>query len=185
VLTALTWLQEAGEIELKPSGSRQRFRLCADAAKRAPTELAEQMETLFRERERRDVERLGEVLDFAADRGCLVRRLLRYFGEELNADCGQCTSCGELAGGTVADEPRIIPASAPPAITTDDVAAIRGLIHERQAALRGPRALARFLCGLTSPATTRARLTRDDRFGLLEQVPFPDVLAQAESLLVG
>ncbi len=185
VLSALTWLQEAGEIELKPSGSRQKFRLGTDAASRVPAELAERLETLFRERERRDVERLGEVLDFAADRGCLVRRLLRYFGEELDTDCGQCTSCAERAAGTADKAPRHIPASTPPAIGTDDVAAIRELIDERHAALRAPRALARFLCGLTSPATTRARLTRNDRFGLLEHVPFPDVLAQTESLLGG
>jgi ATP-dependent DNA helicase RecQ len=185
VLRALTWLQEAGEIELKPSGSRQKFHLGPAATKRSPAELAEQLENLFQERERRDVQRLGEVLDFAAERGCLVRHLLHYFGEELTADCGQCTSCEERAAGVDTRMLRLIPASKPPVICTDHVATIRGLIDERHAALRAPRALARFLCGLTSPAITRSRLTRDDRFGLLENIPFPDVLAQTESLLGG
>ncbi|MEZ5432806.1 MAG: hypothetical protein R3F31_16900 [Verrucomicrobiales bacterium] len=52
---------------------------------------------------------------------------------------------------------------------------------ERHAALRQPRQLARFLCGLTSPATTRARLGRHDLFGSLHEVAFQDVLAQLES----
>ena len=57
-----------------------------------------------------------------------------------------------------------------------------GYLHEGHASLRQPRQLARFLCGISSPATTRERLNRDDRFGLLEEVPFLTVLAQAESM---
>ena len=55
--------------------------------------------------------------------------------------------------------------------------------RENQSALRQPRQLARFLCGLSSPATTRARLQRHEHFGLLEEVPFLDVLTHVESLL--
>jgi ATP-dependent DNA helicase RecQ len=50
------------------------------------------------------------------------------------------------------------------------------LRSEDHAALAGPRQLARFLCGLSSPATSRARLTQDPRFGALADVPFQDVL---------
>jgi len=35
---------------------------------------------------------------------------------------------------------------------------------------------------LTSPASTRARLTRHGAFGLLADLPFADVLVMAESL---
>ena len=51
---------------------------------------------------------------------------------------------------------------------------------EGHAALREPRALARFLCGLSSPAFTRARLGRHPRFGALEEWPFASVLAAAQ-----
>jgi hypothetical protein len=38
--------------------------------------------------------------------------------------------------------------------------------------------VARFLCGISSPATARARLsTRHPMFGMLADVPFRDVLA--------
>jgi ATP-dependent DNA helicase RecQ len=43
--------------------------------------------------------------------------------------------------------------------------------------------MARFLCGITSPAVTRAKLTRHDSFGMLAGVPFQRVLDQTESLL--
>ncbi len=48
-------------------------------------------------------------------------------------------------------------------------------------ALTTPRQVARFLCGLSSPATTRARLTRHRLFGALADVPFPTVLELAET----
>jgi len=180
ILKALTWLQEAGEIELKPSGSRQRFRLCADAARRDPQVVAEQMEKMFSEREARDVARLRQVVALAEHRGCLTRWLLRYFGQELQEDCGTCTSCLEKKKGITDESPRPIPRTPVPQITTEHVASIRALMDERHASLRTPRQLARFLCGLTSPATSRERLGRHDAFGLLERVPFADVLAQAE-----
>jgi ATP-dependent DNA helicase RecQ len=182
IMSALTWLQEAGEIELKPSGSRQRYRLCDDRAQRDPAVISEQMQALFSKREARDVERLGQVLELAGHRGCLTRWLLRYFGEEMEQDCGTCTSCMEHAKGVTEEVPRTLPQSAVPEITTKDVAAIRAVMDEGHSSLRSPRQLARFLCGLTSPATSRERLTRNGAFGMLDKVPFADVLAQTETM---
>ena len=182
VLKALTWLQESGDIELKPSGSRQKYRLTEDAHRRDPKEITQKMQQLFAERERRDVERLGEVLNLARHRGCLTRWLLNYFGEAMESDCGNCTSCKEREKGLTDDSPREIPQSKPPPITVEHVAAIRALMKEAHPALRGPRQIARFLCGLTSPATSRARLGRHESFGLLDRVPFADVLVQTESM---
>jgi ATP-dependent DNA helicase RecQ len=42
--------------------------------------------------------------------------------------------------------------------------------------------LARFLCGLSSPATTRAKLHRNEQFGILAEVPFLEVLGHTEEL---
>jgi ATP-dependent DNA helicase RecQ len=50
------------------------------------------------------------------------------------------------------------------------------LRSEGRAALAAPRQLARSPCGLSSPATSRARLTDDPRFGTLADVPFRVVL---------
>lgn len=183
VLKALTWLQESGDIELKPSGSRQKYRLAEDAHRRDPKEITQKMQRMFAARETRDVERLREVLTFARHRGCLTKWLLNYFGEVMAADCGTCTSCKEHEKGANDDSPREIPQSEPPPITTEHVAAVRELLKERHASLRSSRQLARFLCGLTSPATGRERLGRHSSFGLLERIPFADVLAQTETML--
>ena len=190
ILKALTWLADSGHIELKPSGSRQRYRLEGDPATRDPEQLARSMQELFAVRESRDLERLQGVLDFAAHRGCLTRRLLQYFGEasgdEAVAGCGTCTSCRDGVPATAESggvAPREMPASAVPPISPEQAAAVCSLVAEGRPSLRTPRQLARCLCGLTSPATTRERLGRHAAFGVLARVPFAEVLAEAETLL--
>jgi len=66
-------------------------------------------------------------------------------------------------------------------ISIADLKTIQSLRAEGHAALRSARPLARFLCGIPSPATTRDRLTRHDAFGILEDVPFLKVLEHLEA----
>jgi len=177
VASALQWLQEAGEIQLKPSGLRHRYRLCGDAGKREPAQIATRMVELFSQRESNDTRRLERILAYASEPGCLARHLLRYFGEDLTADCGHCGSCSAPLAA-----PRIIPRTQEPKLSTEDIAVIQGVHAERHAALRAPRQLARFLCGITSPATSRDRLTRHDHFGHFQGYSFQVILEQCESM---
>lgn len=177
IVKALSMLEESGDMQLKPSGIRHRYRLCADACKRDPDQLSERMVQLFAKREQKDAERLQLVMHLAQTTDCLTRHLMRYFGEELGRDCGHCGNC--LAK---THEPRVIPQSAKCKITTEHVGAIQALMDQNHAALRAPRQVARFLCGITSPATSRDRLTRHDAFGLLQGFPFAEVLDQCESM---
>ena len=57
---------------------------------------------------------------------------------------------------------------------------IAGLIAEGHEALGTPRQVARFLCGLASPASTKARLKGDRRFGTFADAPFAAVLEAVE-----
>lgn len=179
ILKALSYLEESGDVELKPSGMRHRYRLVAGNEKPDIAALCQKMQKLFIERERKDAERLALVTDFAETASCLTRHLLRYFGEDLEADCGHCGCCLET-GDKAAGE---LPQSPEPAITLEQVEQIQQVIAEGHAALRAPRQMARYLCGLTSPATTRDRLTRKDAFGMLEHYPFLKVLDQTESMM--
>jgi ATP-dependent DNA helicase RecQ len=178
IMKALTYLQDSGDILLVPKGVRHRYRLTGSPEQRDPKALSARMQDLFEEREQRDADRLDQVLALAADGDCLTRHMLRYFGEDLEEDCGHCGSC-LVDGG----KSRIIPQSPEPEISDEHVELIQQLMEEKHAALRAPRQLARFLCGLTSPAVTRDRLTKHDAFGLLEQVPFMHVLDQVETML--
>lgn len=196
IVKALGWLADAGGIELKPSGSRQRYRLTGGGEPDAPDQpdldaVTRSLQELFAVREARDLERLEAVLDFAAEPGCLTRRLLEYFGEDVGPvegdepllRCGSCTSCddpGPQAAQACPTPAREIPASPAPEITAAEAAAIEAIVAEDRQSLRNPRQLARFLCGLPSPATSRERLGRHPAFGLLASVPFATVLDHAK-----
>jgi len=171
---ALRYLAEMGDAVLQPSGLRHAYRL-ADGGERDVGTVAERLRERFETRETAEIARLNRVVELCESDVCLPQQLLHYFGESMEP-CGQCGAClGEHRGGP-------LPASRRTGIDLEAAETIRTTHGEDHAALRQPRQLARFLCGLSSPATTRDGLHRDARFGLLAEVPFREVLAHAESL---
>ena len=171
VVAALNYLEEQGDLVLQVAGVRQGYRLKKGDVD--VKDLARRLSARFAEREKRDVERLRQVLAFATHDGCLTRYLLRYFGEDLANDCGHCARC---AG----ERPAPIPSSPRRPLGDREAAMVRSLRAERHDALSTPRQMARFLCGLTSPSATRAKLGRHELFGALADAPFQDVLAFVE-----
>ncbi|MEO6741412.1 MAG: C-terminal helicase domain-containing protein, partial [Chthoniobacteraceae bacterium] len=178
IAKALTWLEETGAITQKPAGLRHGFRLCGDAAQRDPARVAAHLADLFVRREERDSQRLAQIVEFASASGCITRRLLGYFGEALaEENCSHCHFCrtGDPAS------PIDLPATPIAPLTDEDTEEIRALIFEEHPSLATPRSLTRYLCGLTSPATSRAKLTKRPEFGRHATTPFRSVLAQVES----
>ncbi len=175
IVSALVHLEEAGDLALKKSGMRQGYRLLRDPGDLH--ELARRLEGQFRRREEADLERLRQVVRLAESPGCLTGFVTGHFGEVLEKPCGHCDRCRGVPPGTVSRG-----SAAPPGL--EEMEAIRRLVAERHAALRSPRQFARFLCGIGSPAVTRARLSRHDAFGLLEDTPFAEVLTMAETMVL-
>jgi ATP-dependent DNA helicase RecQ len=103
-----------------------------------------------------------------------VQALVGYFGETRAEPCGHCTFCLD---GHAQVLPELDDA---PAIELDENA-FDGLVADQPLALATPRQRARFLCGLTSPATTRAKLSRHALFGVLAGQRFADVLSWCAS----
>lgn len=162
-----------GEAVRRPYGLRHAYHLGA-GTDRSVGAVAARLADRFASREVAEIARLHQVVDLCETPQCLPQQLIAHFGESI-APCGNCAVClGEHAGGP-------LPATKRGELTLEDAALIREAKAEHHPALRQPRQLARFLCGLSSPATTRARLHRDDRFGALAEVPFLEVLDQCES----
>ena len=177
IVKALTWLEETGAITQKPAGLRHGYRLCGDAAERDPATVAAALAKLFLQREERESQRLAQILEFATQPGCITRRLLGYFGEALaDENCGHCHFCRT---GTPAEKV-VLPAAPLPPFTEEDEEQIRELAFEEIPQLASARQLTRFLCGLTSPATSRSKLTKRPEFGRYAEVPFRKVMAFVE-----
>lgn len=171
VVSAIRNLEAAGDIILGVSGVRHGYKLRKDPGDLKV--LTARLVGKFQSRELADLARLRQVLGLSACRGCLTGYLTKHFGETLKEPCGHCDRCRGIAAKTIKPRKFRRPAD-------EDLAAVKNLVDEKHAALNTPRQLARFLCGMASPAATRARLTRHQAFALLADLPFAEVLVIAE-----
>jgi ATP-dependent DNA helicase RecQ len=165
-------LEAAGDVSLKKSNWRQAYRL-----KREPgnlRELSEKMAVIFLSKEERELARLEKVLALSSTKVCLTKTLLKHFGETMSEDCGHCDRCRGVL-------PVKLKTSTPSKVSHVEWQQIRRLVEEGHAALATARQLARFLCGMSSPASMRGRLYRHDAYGLLADLPFTEVEVVAES----
>jgi ATP-dependent DNA helicase RecQ len=170
VVRALDYLQEQGLAETQVSEPRQRFtRLRPHEDTSALVALLQQR---FQQREAQEVARVREVLGLVTHAGCQSNALVAHFGQQRERPCGHCTFCRT---GVAQVLPPARPRAALPARL--DVTAFRALVARHREALGHPRQAARFLCGLSSPAVSRAKLGGHKLFGALEEWPFADVLA--------
>lgn len=186
IVKAIGYLEDLGDISVKPSGVRQGYRLLKkpDDFQALTTRLSE----LFTRRENSDLQRLQQVVDHAISPSCLYASLLSHFGEPMEK-CGHCCRClGEVA-------PSALPTSTPPEITQEQLKLVRELIDQKHPGLRTPRQLARFLCGMTSPATSalsyfpagakrKQRLSSHDTYGLFQDHAFQDILDHCDSMII-
>lgn len=172
IVAAIGHLERQGDLIVQASGTRYAFRRLAESFDR--DEVVERMKQRFVERERLDIERIQTALALATGSGCLTARLLAYFGEERPA-CGHCGRC-DGRDATPLPSPRHNQSGDAERRTIHNVAA------EKHGALAGTRQLTRFLCGLSSPATSRAKLIGHPAFGALADLPYREVLASVEAM---
>ena len=174
ITRALEVLEEKGLVELTASDARQRYILLQPDAN--GDALAADLTARFALRERQEVKRLQDVLALVTHDGCQTNALVGYFGQVRDAPCGHCTHCQT-------GRPQVLPVPhpLPPLPAGLDVAFLAQQRDTHPDALHAPRQVARLLCGLTSPALTRARLGRHDLFGIWEAYRFGDALAWCEA----
>ncbi len=174
IVRALEYIEEQGWGKLKVADVRQRYtrgREDEDAAA-----LAADLSERFTHREQAEIKRLGRVLKLVTHAGCQTNALVGYFGEKRTEPCGHCTFCATGKAVVLPPMPDL-----PDPEELLDVPAWQSLLASHPDALADPRQQARFLCGLSSPALSRARITRHALFGKLETLRFADVLEWCES----
>jgi ATP-dependent DNA helicase RecQ len=175
IVAALGYLEQQGLVELKAADVRQRYTILAHPS--SPEALLAAIGERLERREESERLRVQRVLELVEHDGCQVQALVGYFGEKRAEPCGHCSFC---VGATRQAVPPASPR--PPIDGVVDVSELALLAEAHPEALGEPRQLARYLCGITSPATTRARLTREPLFGALEGHRFADVLAWCRAL---
>ena len=173
IIAALEHLEQRGLIELRAADARQRYTILGRPSSMG--DLLDRLVERFHLREQSEAQRIQQVVALVTNEGCQVNELVAYFGEERDDPCGHCSYC---LGGSAQQLPEANPLQA--FETAVDAGALAELVGAHPDALGAPRQRARFLCGITSPATSRAKLTRGEVFGALADRHFADVLAWCE-----
>jgi ATP-dependent DNA helicase RecQ len=128
----------------------------------------------FQSRESFEHARIARVVSFVNSKTCRARQLASYFGWKNTEPCGNCDKCLKTSGA------KMKPTKAP-RIADAQWQHIRDLREQNLPALATPHQLTRFLCGISSPASTRARLYSHQDFGIWQEHRFADILAMMQA----
>ena len=174
ITAAFNYLDDNEMIEMKVSEFLKNYRILKSELDFKL--LAQSLFERFLNAEQRDIERIHKFTLFTRAGTCSVKSMLSYFGEE-RADCGHCDRClgeyRELEAPLVRRQLN--------ELEQQTLAEMHSIGHT---ALQTPRQLAKFLCGINSPAASRSRpsLSRHQNFGALGALPFAEILSSCEAL---
>ena len=165
VVKALEVLQEKGLIELRVAGVRDKYIRLMEASE--TERLVAGLVEKFDRREKAEIERLQMVVDLVEHPACQVNALVGYFGEEREMACGHCSFCLTSKVQKVATGEQL-----PSCETLVSQAQLQSLRSRNPDVFSSPRPLTRYLTGLSGPAFTKAKLSRDPLFGVLTTYRF-------------
>jgi len=172
ILKSINYLDANGLAYTKPSGLKKGYKKLDNSY--TVDSLTEELVKRFTIREEADLDRLQLVVDFAETQSCKTAYILRYFGESDPKDCGHCAWCVDKYRdfSTAVDAPE---SKVGDLLFGDQLEALQKLIEEKPKALGDPRKVTRYLLGISSPATSAARITRNKLYGLLAGFGYPEV----------
>ena len=169
LVAALDYLAEQGMLEVKAAGVRNRYTIVKYPD--STVELARSLSDDAAQREEREIYRLQEVMDWITLDRCQTSSLCERFDEPLAKECGHCSYCETGSPVAIANA---TPIEVPP----EQLNAALALQESMPEILRAPADITRVLCGISSPAITKAKLTRHELFGACAQIAFATVLEQ-------
>ena len=174
LVAALDYLGEQGMLEVKAAGVRNRYTVI-----KQPDSTEALAQALFDDaakREAREIQRLQQVLDWISLDKCQTSALCERFDRALEKDCGHCSYC-ETKSPVVVAKPK--QNSVPDGVLKSAVA----LQQSNREVLATPADVTRVLCGLSSPAISKAKLTKHDLFGSCSEIGFASVRDQLQRSL--
>ena len=167
VIAAVDYFHEKGWIELESKQTIDVYKvLSKEAIKHA---LVDNIFELFSQKEKNEILRIQQMLDFFQSEQCLSHSLAHYFSDGYAPTlCHHCSVCA----GKVAKFPerKQVPI---------DINDVKNWIKPYQEANLSPlstKALGRFLCGITTPLSIKLKAKRMIGFGKLEAYPFNAII---------
>ena len=131
--------------------------------------LTEKMYNLFQDKEKTEIKRINNMLNFFESNSCLSKKLAAYFGEDIGISrCEHCSYC--LSG-----QSKVLHSSDLPPLSSYDFDKVTSefisIIGNKYSNLN----LTKFLCGIYTPAFARLKIKQLTYFGIFEKHQFMDV----------
>ena len=169
LVAALDYLGEQGMLEVKVAGVRNRYTIL-----RRPDNAGTLAQTLSDDalkRQEREINRLQQVMDWISLDQCQTSALCERFDRALQKDCGHCSYCENR-------KPVVISGPAQNNVPSDVLKAAITLQKSKPDVLATHADITKVLCGLSSPAISKAKLTKHELFGSCSEIAFATVLEQ-------
>ncbi|WP_176291755.1 RecQ family ATP-dependent DNA helicase [Vibrio natriegens] len=167
VVAALDYFHQNGWIELE---SKQLTDVYAVLPTQQSSETLEQhLYDLFQSKERKDIERIHAMLGLFQSSECLSYQLAHYFAD-LNApaECGHCSVCrGQVAVFSAQ--------SKEPPEHEQVVSWVKEFVQLSPTTISN-EAVARFLCGISTPLISQLKATKKSGYGAMANVSFDKVI---------
>ncbi|MGR5131374.1 RecQ family ATP-dependent DNA helicase [Vibrio alfacsensis] len=173
VVAALDYFHQNGWIELESKQLTDVYSVLP--ATQNQEALSQHLVELFQSKERKDIERIHTMLNLFQSSDCLSHQLAHYFADH-NAptQCGHCSVCR----GKIATFPH--PQHEQPEFT--HLSAWVDEFVQLSPTVISNTAVARFLCGISTPIITQLKASKLRGYGALANVSFEQVLNQVESV---
>ncbi len=158
VIAALDYFDEKGWIELQPKSSVEVFEVVTPDFN--PAEITGWLSGLFAARESGEIRRIDRMITLFEAPTCLAVALSAYFGEELDRECGVCSPC-------LSDTPIRLPGADAPVLDGLDFNTMVNPFFDKFDPPVSATHVARFLCGISTPALAKIRARAIKGFGCL------------------
>ncbi|MBE0434008.1 RecQ family zinc-binding domain-containing protein, partial [candidate division WOR-3 bacterium] len=130
---------------------------------------------LFEAKENHEIQRIHNLVDFFESTSCISKRLARYFGEDLKNDrCGHCSFC-KTGQAVIQQTTELQP------LSTFSFKELTGEFIKTAGDHCSALNVAKFLCGISSPALTKLKVKNLAHHGIFERYPFLEVKSWVNS----
>ncbi|HCG7051190.1 TPA: RecQ family ATP-dependent DNA helicase [Vibrio parahaemolyticus] len=173
VVAALDYFHQNGWVELESKQLTDVYSVLPET--RNIEDITQHLYELFQSKERKDIDRIHAMLGLFQSSDCLSHQLASYFADHnAPAHCGHCSVC---RGQRAVFPPRIYD-QPEPAVAS---AWIAEFVQLSPSAISN-EAIARFLCGISTPLISQLKASKLSGYGALANVSFEQVLQLVESV---
>ncbi|HCG7040340.1 TPA: RecQ family ATP-dependent DNA helicase [Vibrio parahaemolyticus] len=173
VVAALDYFHQNGWVELESKQLTDVYSVLPETQN--IEDITQHLYELFLSKERKDIDRIHAMLGLFQSSDCLSHQLASYFADHnAPAHCGHCSVC---RGQRAVFPPRIYD-QPEPAVAS---AWIAEFVQLSPSAISN-EAIARFLCGISTPLISQLKASKLSGYGALANVSFEQVLQLVESV---